>query len=205
MSSVVAQSVIAAAAVVLSGVGLWAAQNYRRQLRVKLAEQLFKAYISLWEITGQLTMRTAVTMDATKRKTIATAMEDWYFSRGYGLLMPPTTRKLYFAIMQDLSFPLEEAVPESLRKKVLRLPKERHNLVMACACQRYLSLLRTQLKDDLAVYGRISNRRRISDERELLSSCGISPGSPASQRYPSTNRCICGTCDGHIPKVPLDM
>jgi hypothetical protein len=63
MSSAVAQSVIAAAAVTLTGIGIWFSYNYRRQLRVKIADRRFEAYAALWEISGQLRKSVAVNAD----------------------------------------------------------------------------------------------------------------------------------------------
>ena len=33
-------------------VGLWLAHNYRRQIRLKLAERQVDAYVSLWKLTA---------------------------------------------------------------------------------------------------------------------------------------------------------
>ena len=200
MSSVITQFITAAAAIVLSGVGLWFAHSYRRQLRIKLSDQVFQAYASLWEITGQFRMSRAETADAEERRMIAAAMEDWYFTGGNGLLLPAPTRRLFYRVLHNLEGePLEQILPESLRRRVLDLSDPERNLSLSCACHRYISLLRTQLKDDLRVYDRTSSHdRRLPDERQLLLSCGISPGPPASASHLSGIPCFCGTCVGHV-------
>lgn len=44
--------IIGAATVVVTSVGLWLANSYRRQISLKLGQTRFEAYSRLWEITG---------------------------------------------------------------------------------------------------------------------------------------------------------
>ena len=202
MSNTIAGLVIAAATVILTGIGIWFSHNYRRQLRVKLADRRLEAYAALWEISGKLRSSVAVGADMALRNTVSASMDDWYFDRGYGMLLSSPTRKLFFATKQALDYPADQRVPQLLKERLRGIPEKKRNLVVSCACSRYMSLLRTQLKDDLAIYGRISHNRRLSDERELLSSCGISPGRPPRPQAPSTSGCVCGTCFDLTSKDP---
>jgi hypothetical protein len=202
MSNAIAQSVIAAGTVLLSGIGIWVAHNYRRQLRVKLADRRFEAYTALWEISGQIRVSKAADVGAALRSSVSSAMDDWYFTNGYGLLLPAHTRNLYFSVRQVLDYPADKRMPKTLNSRLLNISKEEREFLISCACLRYLSTLRAQLKADLAVYGRLSHTRKLPDERELLSSCGISPGPPPLPQRPSTSSCICGTCFNIFPENP---
>jgi hypothetical protein len=196
MFSTVAQIIIAAAAVLLTAIGTWIAQDHRRQLRVKLADRRYEAYASLWEISGQIRVRSADKADAELRDSISIAMDDWYFNHGYGMLLSTPARLLFFAIKQDLVCPPDQMVPESLRARILELPEGSRSALITCSCRRYMSILRAQLKSDLAIYGTLVHDKRLPDERDLLISCGLSPGELGTTSRPSRSICTCGNCPG---------
>ena len=93
-------------------------------------------------------------------------MDDWYFGSGYGLLLPNHTRKLFYFAKQALDYPADQRVPKLLLERLQGCPEEQRDLIISCACWRYLSMLRTQLKDDLAIYDRISHNKssRMSEK-----------------------------------------
>lgn len=192
----------AAGALFIGFVGLWLAHNYRRQVRLKLAEHLFVSYRKLWEHTRIVSERGKVP-DPENRRQLAEKMEAWYYENGHGLLVPPATRKLFIAVRLLLTASPAQAEPASLRDSLLAAKPDMVEPMLACACIRFTSVLRTQLKQDLAIYSPKTNRQRNpyrDDERALLKACGISAGRPPSRRRPPSGPCICGTCDIESPE-----
>lgn len=192
----------AAGALFIGLVGLWLAHNYRRQVRLKLAEHLFAGYCELWEHTLVISERGKIA-GSEDRRMLAEQMESWYYKDGHGLLVPPPTRKLFVAVRLLLTASPDQAEPASLRKKLLTVEPDQAEPILACACLRFTSLLRTQLKRDLAIYSPKTNRQRDphrDDERQLMKSCGIPSGWPPSPRRPPSGPCICGTCSIDAPE-----
>lgn len=184
----------------LGGVGLWFAHSYRRQLRVKLVDRTFDAYARLWEVT-RLIPPDGPPVGAEQRAVLAKAMDDWYFQEGGGLLLEPSTRKLFFALKWNLEAEPPNVQPRKLVDKLSPLPADEAELVLSCACIRYASLLRSQLKKDLAVYSGSAGRHLgywRQDERQLMHDCGISSGFKLRRR-PAKGPCVCGTCKNPEP------
>jgi hypothetical protein len=156
--------IIGAATLVVTAVGLWLANSYRRQISLKLAQTRLEAYSRLWEITGiAAPTRLAGWGDdghlrVEERREIWAAMTNWYYASGGGMLLTAITKKVYLNVKHDLV-----CKPSDLRHahladqitKALGL-SESHELddkVMGTLAIRLISLLRTQLKSDLAIYG----------------------------------------------------
>lgn len=178
-------------------VGLWVAHSYRRQVKVKLAERLADSYSALWELTRAASTNRRNLQAAEDRAEMDQLMESWYFDNGNGLLMSKPSRILFFHIKKNLIAPLPDVVPESLAERLSRLDPEQAESARACACNRQFSMLRTQLKDDLAIYrGKSHQRHRRKDERDLLKMCGIGRGRIALRRSKRPTPCQCGTCPG---------
>jgi hypothetical protein len=58
----------AVATVFLGLVGLWLAHNYRRQIRLKLAERQVDSYIRLWKLTASATPERTTPLDHVERQ-----------------------------------------------------------------------------------------------------------------------------------------
>lgn len=202
MADLLSQAAFALGGLLLSAVGLWIAHSFRRQMRLKLTDQLYAAYAALWELTGRLPTFTNQLACSEQRRELSRAMGNWYYEGGHGLLMPASTRKLFFVIMQNLVVPANAVLPLGLRRRLLSLPDEQREAVLTCACIRFLSLLRSQLKEDMAIYGGLRRNRdrgsRLEDERELELACGIPVGRRATAARPSTTPCLCRTCGDHV-------
>src|SRR5688572_343592 len=96
-----------AAVVFLGLVGLWLAHNYRRQVRLKLAERQVESYLRLWMLTGVGTPERRTPMDAGERESLYQAMVRWYFDDGDGLFLSPRTRDLFVGVRSNLVCPIK--------------------------------------------------------------------------------------------------
>lgn len=182
-------------ALFLGLVGLRVAHSYRRQVKVKLAERLADSYSSLWELTRATSPTLLGLPSGQNLAEIDELMENWYFENGNGLLMSKSSRILFFHIKTNLTTPPSTLVPESLSRHTSKLDAEKAKSARSCACDRQMSILRTQLKDDLAIYrGTSHQRHRRKDERDLLSMCKISCGPLPFRRIKNSTPCQCGMC-----------
>jgi len=182
---------------VVAIIGLYFANNYRRQARVQLAEARRAAYAKLWEITG-LAAPTRLdnegwngALSEDERTKLYECMTDWYYRNGNGMLLDTATRRVYLEAKHNLICDDEELHPPEL---VSALPCElTANQRRGCISIRQLSLLRSQMKTDLAIYGEPYVRRLTQHERAFLTYCGISlgqkPWRTAAAGQPDSERC----------------
>lgn len=189
----------AVATVILGIIGLTIANNYRRQIRASLVLRTADSFSRLWELTN---IRYGSLMDTDTRARTAKRFRDWYFGHGDGLYLTAATRKLFFCVIAELEGDIGNIYPDRTRQRLADMNEADQNRHLGCLSPRHMSLLRTQLKNDLAVYkeGMTFHFLR-EDERELLEECAIRPASrffhkratPARMR---TADCLCGFCDG---------
>lgn len=177
----IAQFVITSAVAVI---GLYLAHSFRRQQRIRIAEQRVDGYRKLWghmfvarpsrveppENLSPLTPEEAAGLHA--------EMTRWYFEGGNGMLLPHDTRKMYLAVKRRMGrYGLES--------------QGRAADVDGDRVMRDLSLLRSQMKSDLPIYGVFYFDSLNDDDRELIRMSGLDPerwGRPwyrwaASPRY----------------------
>ncbi len=195
----------------LGVVGLWVAHNYRRQIRLKLAERQVDAYTNLWMLTASATPERATPLDREERQELYNAMVDWYFHTGSGIFLPGATRNLFVGLRSNLVCPVASIKPPSLAEELAGLSEADAERRRGCVVIRQASLLRTQLKADLDMHFGFNYYSTLRlDDRAFLMSCGISPWRrPWRQtvlRSPGRkgpNPCVCGTCSqpagpGHV-------
>jgi hypothetical protein len=169
--------IVAAAAVVVSLIGLYFANNYRLQARIQLAEARRAAYAKLWEITG---LATPSRLDIAGWKGVLTeaerarlfhAMTVWYYQDGNGMLLDTATRNVYLGVKHNLTcVDTELRPPEILNALPPEMTVEDRR---GCLAIRQLSLLRSQMKTDLAIYGRPYVGTLTLHERLFLINHGI--------------------------------
>jgi hypothetical protein len=159
-----------AVGVVLTGAGLYFAYNHRRQVQLQITEHRLQAYAGLWSITKVASpMRTPKggSLSAEERLRLFDHMTDWYFTDGHGMLLDSVTREIYLRAKTNLVCPDEKLEPPvaSGSKKISE--KEREDLSIS-----QFSLLRSQMKKDVEVYG-VPFHADLSDtEKEFLRLCG---------------------------------
>jgi hypothetical protein len=152
-------------------VGLYLAHNLRRQQRLRIAEQRVTAYRQLWDRmaiarpsrldpcdgVGPLTR-----LEASKLYHDITA---WYFDAGNGMMLTDATSKMYLGAKSRLGE--FAAVEGDADDPQWRKGSERRI--------RELSLLRTQMKSDLAIYGRFYPGSLDAEDERFLRCCGLDP------------------------------
>jgi|1186.fasta_scaffold07419_4 hypothetical protein len=169
-------------------VGLWAAHSFGRQQRLRVAERRLDDYLGLWKL-----METArasrgeeddphaaggVTRDEALK--LYDDMTGWYFGQGGGLSLPDETKRLYLEVKKRIGLYAAGRSAGPAGDASRRLLRD-------------LSILRTQLKNDVGVYGRSSftfGDRLDEGDRELLLAAGISPRHWASRGRPAQSRLL---------------
>ncbi|WP_051173776.1 hypothetical protein [Amycolatopsis orientalis] len=192
----------AAGTVLLGLVGLWFAHNYRRQIRLKLAERQVEAYVRLWALTAPAAPFRATPLEPAELTKLHDDMSKWYFDDGDGILTSSAARDLFVGVHSNLICPFGEMKPAVLAAQLAALPPADAERRRGCAIIRQISLLRTQLKKDLAMHFGVSYYTDLQpDDRAFLVSCGLSPRRrpwrprrlrPADR--PRVNSCVCGVC-----------
>jgi hypothetical protein len=192
----------AAGTAFLGLVGLWLAHNYRRQIRLKLAERQVDSYMRLWSLTAAATPELTAPLNQGARRQLYVEMVKWYFADANGVFLSAATRNIFVAVRSNLVRPLAEMQPSTLAHELMGLPKDDAERRRGCVSIRQASLLRTQLKTDLAMQtGFVYFSTLRPDDRAFLRSCGLSLWrqpwrstwlTPAAHKGP--NPCVCGLC-----------
>jgi hypothetical protein len=171
--------IIGAGATLIVGIAtVFFAYNYRRQLGIQTAERRIDAYGALWtsmhvarptrrEIQGEV-----LTKD--ERWELEHQMSLWYFTDGNGMLLTADARDMYFAVKRNLVAHRDHLVPESARNRIAKLddPAE-HEFERGRLHMRQLSLLRTLMKADLDIYGRMYGESLGAEDEAFIRYCGL--------------------------------
>lgn len=169
----------------VAAVGLWLAHTFRRQQRLKVAERRLEAYRDLWALmktarasrgdgsdphgAGALTRKEAL--------TLFDAMTDWYYDEGRGMLLTDETKELYLEAKERLGRYATgggDALDE--REGIRRI--------------RELSLLRTQMKYDVGIYGVFYFHELKEPDRDFLAARGFDPEHWAARFVPLHRRVL---------------
>jgi hypothetical protein len=144
----------------------------RQELDALVAEKRFGAYGAMWDA-----MRPAAPMDVLRGKTgtldrdartaIYDALTEWYFGTGNGMLLAPQTRLVYLEAKKNLICPVEQFTPASLRDRVA------DDAARDLACRRQLSLLRTSMRADVALYSRAWGAELGEEDIAFLEAAGV--------------------------------
>jgi hypothetical protein len=173
---------IAAATVIVTAAGLWFAYSYNRQMALKLSETRLEAYSRLWQLSG---VAAPTRLDGwgedgylslEERRALWGAMTDWYYANGDGMLLTATTKDVYLKVKHNLICESSSLDPEGLAdriKKTLPTDHELDDKVRGTLAIRLISLLRTQLKSDLAIYGATYSGKLNNYERFFLIQSGV--------------------------------
>nr|WP_042179160.1 hypothetical protein [Kibdelosporangium sp. MJ126-NF4]CEL13664.1 hypothetical protein [Kibdelosporangium sp. MJ126-NF4]CTQ99350.1 hypothetical protein [Kibdelosporangium sp. MJ126-NF4] len=194
----------AAGTLLLGLVGLWFAHNYRRQIRLKLAERQVESYMRLWTLTASATPFRTTPLQPAELTKLYDDMGRWYFDDGDGMLASAAVRNLFVGVHTNLTCPIAAMKPSVLAAQLVALPHAEAERRRGCAVIRQVSLLRTQLKRDLAMHFGVDYYSDLHPEdRAFLVSCGMSPRRrpwrgpwlrPADRT--TVNACVCGACPG---------
>lgn len=187
---------------ILGVIGLWVAHNYRRQARIALANRQLEAFMQLWRLTDIALPDRPTPLSPQERRQLSEVMIRWYFTDGYGIFLPPSTRDLFAAVEFNLRCDPAVVKPPSLARQLASLSSEEAERRRGCVSVRQLALLRAALKEDVAIhFGNVYMRRLRTDDRALLRACGISPLRRPWRRSPfdfgrvvDRDPCVCGVC-----------
>lgn len=155
------------------GVAGWLiARNINRDLQLKLAERRLAAYERLWAL-----MRVASPYDApldkVGRGNLHKDLTDWYYAHGDGMMLHRATRVMYLQVKDNLFRTRVNVVSDTARQRLMRLDEAEADLQHGKLIQRQLSLLRTQMKSDVEIYGRPYGDALNDEDRGFLIACGV--------------------------------
>ena len=149
---------------VIALVGLYAANGFRRQQRLKVADKRISAYRALWEVMEPARM-TRLSEEGWQRAItpseavdLRDKMINWYYAGGNGILLTQTTKSLYLLACSRL-FAFSRLTANGEEEGLRRM--------------RELSILRTQMVLDLDPFDVVF----VPDYRdsEFLAEAGIDP------------------------------
>jgi hypothetical protein len=148
---------------VIALVGLYLAYNLRRHQNLKIAEQRIGAYSGLWEIM-ELAQPTRLKqsggvrpLSPTEARTLGEHMTAWYYKSGNGMMLTNDTKEMYVNAKDRL-------VDYSWRSETCDFGEQLiHDL----------SILRTQMKRDLNIYGALYYSKLTDADREFLHDAGF--------------------------------
>lgn len=152
--------------------GFAVARNINRDVRLKLAERRLAAYERLWAEFRLISPYEPAPIETT-RKALHKRLTDWYYANGDGMLLLRGSREVYLNAKDNLIRPLAEIVPVVARKRLQALGPDEQDNQRGLLAQRQFSLLRTQLKSDLAMYGRPYGPSLNEEDRAFLADCGV--------------------------------
>jgi hypothetical protein len=161
-----------AVTLVLGLVGVVVALNVRRDVRLKVAERRLSAYERLWAATS-VTSPYGEPLDEQGRTALHECLTKWYYAHGDGLLLENLSKTVYLAAKDNLIRPVDEIVPLEARRRLLSLSGKELERQRGLLARRQFSLLRTQLKSDLAVYGRPYGPLVDAEDAAFLVECGV--------------------------------
>lgn len=164
-------------AAIVSVIGVFLANSYARQTKVKLADTRREAYAKLWEITEvasptRLTKRgKSGVLTRDERLKLNDDLTHWYYDNGHGLLLERDTREIYLAAKENLICDASTTCPAHL---LCFLPTHLNSQEkLGCSAIRQLSLLRTQMKADLAIYGELYHETLTTHDYAFLRASGV--------------------------------
>jgi hypothetical protein len=182
-------------------VGLWLAYNYRRQVRLKLADRQVDAYMALWKITAIAAHTRTTPLDRAEQQKLYNEMTRWYHNDANGIFISMRSRNLFLAYQHNLICSIDDMQPAMLAKQLASISKVDAERRRGCMNCRHANLLRNQLKDDLVLHsGFVLYYKSRSDDRTFLRSCGLSPWRHPWRSYRPgwrnvrTSICVCGMC-----------
>jgi hypothetical protein len=182
-------------------VGLWLAYNYRRQVRLKLADRQVDAYMALWKITAIAAHMRKTPLDHAEQQNLCNEMTRWYHDDANGIFISVRARNLFLAYQHNLICSMSDMEPGILADQLSAMPIADAERRRGCINYRHANLLRNQLKDDLVLHsGFVIYYKVRSGDQAFLRSCGLSPwrhpwrSYRLSWRNAKTSVCVCGMC-----------
>jgi hypothetical protein len=151
------------------------ANRLEQQVALRTAEQRMTAYARLWQLTAVASPSRISPITASERQQLYDDITlGWYYEHGNGMVLTEPTRTLYLHAIDNLVCPDSDLFPPSLATEAPTEPTDRE-LWRGELPQDQLSLLRTQMKGDLAIFGRVYAGSLSSRDMDFLRECGLDP------------------------------
>jgi hypothetical protein len=119
------------------------------------------------------------------RRQLFDDLTNWYYRDGNGLLLSQDARNIYLTAKANLVCAPDKFLPAKARVEVAKDDSERDRLIV-----RQLSLLRTAMRGDIAIYTTPWGSALTDEDISFLDACGVDvsrdpwrdhcPGSSAS-------------------------
>jgi hypothetical protein len=167
--------------IVVGVAGLYLGNSIRRKGRLEretaVIEARFEVYPKLWAATQSAApMAEVVDPDRALSEEDLTrvydALDCWFWVKGGGAYLGDPTRTIYFRAKENLKLPDDRLWPESARAKVMALPPACRAHARSAVHRRQLSLLRTAVRADLGVVGRVYRKPLDGDDKDFLLRAG---------------------------------
>ena len=162
----------AAVTLIVGVAGIFLALNINKDLKLRLAERRLAAYERLWAL-----MRPASPysnpLDEAGRRQLQAQFTNWYYRNGDGIMLERVSRTVYFEAKDNLVRPVEMLTPKDSRVRLGKLGDTELERQRGLLAQRQLSLLRTQLKSDLTIFGEPYGEKLGKEDRAFLAYCGV--------------------------------
>lgn len=161
-----------------------------RDVRLKVTERRLDAYAQLWEILAACRPGDPPLGDR-GRRLLQRRMSDWYYTNGQGMTLGRDSRSLFFKAKDNLVSidPIKitesgrnrkrqkqmdiRARTESLRRRIDYAGTDEREVAHGRLARRQLSLLRTQLRADLSLFGKPYGDDLNEDDMTFLWSADI--------------------------------
>ncbi|MFB7618059.1 hypothetical protein [Kitasatospora sp. NPDC056181] len=167
---------ITGAATVLGAVialcGVFLTNSYRRQARLKISERRLAAYGALWELSKAAAPSRPQPMSRQEQHALYRRLTDWYYTDGNGLLLSADSREIYRVARSNLCCPHDDLVPPPPREMTESDPG--YERWRGDLSRDQFSLLRSQMKADLAIFGRIYTDSLDDQKKAFLKGCRVS-------------------------------
>jgi hypothetical protein len=157
---------------VLGVAGFVAARSINKDRELRIAERRLAAYERLWALM-RLASPFDGPLDEAGRRRLERKLADWYYSNGDGMLLADGSRSMYLNAKDNLICSLDTLVPGESRQRLQGLTDVDLERERGLLAQRQLSLLRTQLKADLKVFGQPHGPQLGREDRAFLVRCDI--------------------------------
>lgn len=165
--------------VALGVAGLSVFFRARQETAARVAEGRLEAYTALWKaMSPAQPMAGVIGMpypDASARRTLFDALTVWYFDQGHGLMLSSRTRALYLTAKKNLVCDVVAFQPESSRAALAALAPTQLDAERGRLSVRQLSLVRTAMRADLAIFAKPWGSKLGDEDRAFLRACGLSP------------------------------
>lgn len=169
-------SVAAAAAV--GAAGLYLGNSIHRRIRAEIdshvAEKRFGSYAALWAKTKLASPMRTEPLSEAERETLFKDLTGWYYEAGNGMLLSQDVRNIYLKAKKNLTCPVDELQPESLRDRVRA--GDTPDQVRGQASIDQLSILRTSMRADIKIYTSPYDEELDDEDIAFLVECNVDIG-----------------------------